>query len=158
MVKVKYFLFGILFLGVFTGNILSAEEKSLWNYALPSADAIVYINTKQAEKAMTPTLWQQIQKDKNTALAEDPEDQLFDTQNRDIEALTNLFIDSVVPFKASIEGVAMITGNVKGDIAKLLQAGQGTDAPAPQIMRQGDLDFYHYTLSGDEKMPPAFYL
>lgn len=154
MVK-KYFLLAVLFTGALTGNILWAEEKSLWNYALPSADAIVYINTKQAEKAMTPVLWQQIQKDKNKALEEDSEDQLFDTQNRDVETVINLFINSVLPFKASIEGVAMITGNVKDDIAKLLQVGQGADIPAPQIMRQGDLDFYHYTLSGDEKMPPA---
>ncbi len=155
VVKVKYLFFAVLFTGALAENILSAEEKSLWNYALPSADAIVYINTKQAEKAMTPALWQQIQKDKNKALEEDSENQLFDTKNRDIEAVINLFIDSVVPLKASIEGVAMITGNVKGDIAKLLQAGQGTDAPAPQIMKQGDLDFYQYKLNGDEKMPPA---
>lgn len=156
MGNVKHFLFGTFLIGMLTGNILSsAEDKSLWSYAMPAADAIIYINTKQAEKAMTPTLWKRIQRDKNKALEENAGDQLFDTKGRDAEAVINLFISSVIPFKANLEGVAMISGNVKGDIIKLLQSGKDSGFPAPQIMKQNDLDFYQYSLTGNEKIPPA---
>lgn len=155
MASVNYFLFGALCIGLSAGNILSAQEENLWNYAMPSADAIVYFNTKQAAKAMTPALWERIQKDKNKALEEDSEEQFFDTKDRDAEAVINLFISSVVPCKATLEGVAVISGNVKGDIAKLLQAGKDSDAATPQIMKQNDLNFYQYKFDGDEKIPPA---
>lgn len=151
----KHYLWSTLFAGVLAGCALHAAEKSIWNYAMPSADAVIYINTKQAEKSMTPSLWKRIQADKNKALEEDAEDRLFDTKNRDAEAVINLFLHSMVPLKASIEGVAMISGNVQGDIAKLLQSGKDSAVPMPQIMKQNDLDFYQYKLNGDEKIPPA---
>lgn len=151
----KHYLRSTLFAGVLAGCALHAAEKSIWNYAMPSADAVIYINTKQAEKSMTPSLWKRIQEDKNKALEENAEDRLFDTKNRDAEAVINLFLHSMVPLKASIEGVAMISGNVKGDIAKLLQPGKDSAVPMPQIMKQNDLDFYQYKLNGDGKIPPA---
>ena len=155
MDNTKHYLWSTLFAGVLAGCALHAAEKSIWNYAMPSADAVIYINTKQAEKSMTPSLWKRIQEDKNKALEEDAEDRLFDTKNRDAEAVINLFLHSMVPLKASIEGVAMISGNVQGDIAKLLQSGKDSAVPMPQIMKQNDLDFYQYKLNGDEKIPPA---
>ena len=38
-----------------------AQEESLWGYADPTADLCIYINTKQAEKAMEKGLWDRIQ-------------------------------------------------------------------------------------------------
>ena len=92
MDNAKHYLRSTLFAGVLAGCALHAAEKSIWNYAMPSADAVIYINTKQAEKSMTPSLWKRIQEDKNKALEEDAEDRLFDTKNRDAEAVINLFL------------------------------------------------------------------
>ena len=55
------------------GAFAADNEESLWGYADPSADVVIYINTKQPEKAMDKEVWDRIQKDKNQALKEKEE-------------------------------------------------------------------------------------
>ncbi len=131
------------------------EKRNLWAYASPSADVIVYINTMQAEKSMDKQLWQRIEKDKNKALDEDKEDSLFDVKGRDMEAVVNVVISSIVPFKGTIEGVASISGDVNADIKKLLNPQEGSEFPAPTIAKKGDLKFYQYDFKAEDAMPPA---
>lgn len=162
MNKKKYFLFCFL-LGV-TAFCFARQETALqtknkkhnlWDYASPSADVIVYINTMQAEKSMDTRLWQRIEKDKNKALDEDKEDSLFDVKGRDMEAVVNVMLSSFVPFKGMIEGVASISGDVNAEIQKLLNPKEGTDLPAPTIAKKGDLKFYQYDFKAEDGISPA---
>jgi len=134
---------------------LAAEEASLWEYANPAADVILYVNTKQPEKAMNKRLWKRISRDKERAIAEDPDGQFFDTKERDLELVANLHIVSMSPFRGSIDGVANITGNLQGDIDKLLGLLKEGGGPQPQITKQGDMQFYNLSLPQMEQLPPA---
>ena len=98
----------------------NSPKESLWNYASPTADVILYFDTKQPEQAMDKQLWNLIQRDKNKAIDSNSEGQLFDTKNRDMQGIVNLYIRSMTPFSATIEGVANITGDIQNDIQKLL--------------------------------------
>ncbi len=130
----------------------AAEQgASLWEYASPNADAIVYINTKQAEKTMTPVLWEKIKKDKEKAIDEDPDERLFDMKNRDLEGIVNVFITPVIPFRISLEGVARISGGVEKDMEKLLANMKNSGGPMPQITKQNDLSVYNLSLN--EQIP-----
>ena len=46
-------------LGALPLSAADDKEESLWGYADPAADVNIYINTKQAEKAMSKDLWEQ---------------------------------------------------------------------------------------------------
>ena len=132
-----------------------AGETSLWEYASPAADVILYIDTKQPEKAMDKRLWERIRRDKERAIAEDPEGQFFDTKGRDLELIANLYLSSMSPFCGSIDGVANITGNLQGDISKVLAALKENNGPQPQISKLGDTKFYDLSLPQTEQLPPA---
>lgn len=146
----------LILLLTFTSVILTATEKnenSLWNFASPAADVILYFNTEQPEQAMDKNLWQLIQKDKQKAIDSSPDEQLFDTKNRDMEAIANLYIRSISPFSATVEGVANITGNIHNDIQKLLGTLKQNGGPTPQIKETGKVTHYNFTMPGVEKMP-----
>lgn len=133
-----------------------AQEESLWGYADPSADICIYINTKQAEKAMEKTLWDRIQQDKNNAIAKKSQGQgkgqLFSTKDRDMEVMGNLRIVSMEPFSGSVDGIANITGDLPGDIDKLMEMMKGNDGVSSQMSRQNDLDFYSIAMSGADNL------
>lgn len=133
-----------------------AQEESLWGYADPAADLCIYINTKQAEKAMEKGLWDRIQQDKNDAIAKkskgDGKGQLFSTKDRDMEVMGNLRIVSMEPFSGSIDGIANITGDLPGDIDKLMEMMKGNDGISSQMSKQGDLDFYSIAMSGADSL------
>lgn len=127
------------------------KEESLWGYADPAADICIYINTTQAEKAMEKGMWDQIQKEKNAAIEKKAKagGQLFDTKDRDMELIGNLHITSVEPFSGTVDGVANITGDLTGDIQKMMeQMKEGNSGASPQMSKQDDLDFYTLALSG----------
>ena len=129
------------------------NEDSLWGYADPTADVCVYINTKQAEKAMEKNLWDQIQKDKNEAIDKKSKsgDQLFDTKNRDMEVIGNLHIISMEPFAGTMDGVANISGDLKGDLDKMMEnLKEGNSGVDPQMSKQNDMDFYTLALPGTD--------
>lgn len=134
---------------------LAAEDVSLWEYANPAADVILYVNTKQPEKAMDKRLWKRISRDKERAIAEDPDGQFFDTKGRDLELVANLYIVSMSPFCGSIDGVANITGNLQGDIDKLLGSLKEGGGIQPQITKQDNRQFYNLSLPQMEQLPPA---
>ena len=118
----KRFLLAAALLLSLTGAIpLFADEESLWSYADPSADLCIYINTKQAEKAMEKGLWDRIRQDKNNAIAKKSEGQLFSTKDRDMELIGNLHIVSMEPFCGTVDGLANISGDLSGDIDKLME-------------------------------------
>lgn len=132
-----------------------AQEESLWGYADPTADICIYINTKQAEKAMEKGLWDRIQKDKNDAIAQKTQagkGQLFSTKDRDMELMGNLRIVSVEPFSGMVDGVANISGDLTGDIDKLMENLKGNDGVSSQMSKQGDLDFYSVAMSGADSV------
>lgn len=131
---------------ILLGSINAAEKKSLLDYISPAADAAVYVNTRQAEKAMTPDLWKQIQKDRKKSLEEDKEEALFDTLGRDLEGVVNLYIRSVTPFRCSLAGVADITGDLGKDIEKLLKANKENGGPAVQQSKFGKLPAFECPL------------
>ena len=96
----RYWKSGILCAVLLGSNTNAADSNSsLLDYVSPSADTVVYVNTRQAEKAMTPDLWKLIQKDRKKSLEEDKEDALFNTLGRDLEGVVNLYINSVSPFR-----------------------------------------------------------
>ena len=133
----------------------AAAEESLWNYASPAADGILYFNTKQAEKAMNKNLWEMIQRDKNAAIDSEPEEQLFDTKNRDVELIVNVYIRSVSPFSAAIEGVANITGNIHNDIQKLMGTLGQNGGPVPQMSKDEKNPRYNLSIPANENVPPV---
>ena len=124
------------------------EEESLWGYADPAADVNIYINTKQAEKAMSKDLWERIRKDKNEAIEKKSKGQFFSTKDRDMELMGNLRIVSMEPFCGTIDGVANISGDLMGDIDKMMESLKQTNGATPELSRQNDLDFYTLALSG----------
>jgi len=115
---------------------------------------ILYINTKQPEKAMDKSLWQRISRDRERAIAKNPDGQLFDTKGRDMELLANLYITSLTPFCGVIDGVADITGNLQGDITKLLGALKENNGPQPRIGKQDGMQFYELSVPQSEQLPP----
>lgn len=123
-----------------------AEEESLWTYADPTADIIVYVNTKQAEKAMEKKLWNRIQQDKNNAIDRNSEDRVFDTKGRDLELAANLRILSAEPFCCSVDGIANISGDMLGDIGKLTDMLKEDAGVATQKNKRNDMDFYSFSL------------
>ena len=133
----------------------AGKKDSLWEFASSAADVVVYFNTKQAEIAMDKKLWQRIQKDKNKAVAANPDAQFFDLKNRDMEMVANIYLYSVVPLKASIEGIANITGDVRGDIKKLLNTLSQEGGGKPEINKQGGLSKYKFSMPAVETLPPA---
>ena len=141
------------------GAMAADNEESLWGYADPSADVVVYINTKQPEKAMDKEVWDRIQKDKNQALKEKEEKGggMFDTKNRDMEVIANLRIATVTPFSGSIEGVANISGNLQGDIDKLMETMNQKEGsmPQPQVSKKDDMNFYNLSLAGKDNTQGA---
>lgn len=148
----------LILLLIFTSVILTATEKnenSLWKFASPAADVILYFNTKQPEQAMDKNLWQLIQKDKQRAIDSSGDEQLFDMKNRDMEAIANLYIHSISPFSATIEGIANITGNIHNDIQKLLAALKQDSGPVPQIKEIDKVPRYNFSMPGAENMPPV---
>lgn len=132
-----------------------AQEESLWGYADPTADICIYINTKQAEKAMEKGLWDRIQKDKNDTIAKKAQggkEQFFSTKDRDMELMGNLRILSVEPFSGSIDGIANISGDLTGDIEKMMETMKGSDGVSSQMSKQGDLNFYSIAMSGADNI------
>ncbi len=153
MLDVKHALMTAALLCLPGAVLLSAadDEESLWGYADPTADICVYINTKQAEKAMEKGLWDRIQKDKNEAIEKKTGGQLFSTKDRDMELMGNLHIISMEPFAGTMDGVANISGDLKGDIDKMLeQLKEGNSGVEPQMSKQNDLDFYTLALPGTD--------
>ena len=127
------------------------EKESLWGYADPTADVCIYLNTTQAEKAMEKGMWDRIQKDKNAAIEKKAKNggQLFSTKDRDMELIGNLHITSVEPFSGTLDGVANITGDMTGEIQKMMdQMKENNSAALPQVSKQDDMDFYSLALSG----------
>jgi len=124
------------------------EEESLWGYADPTADVNIYINTKQAEKAMSKDLWERIKKDKDAAIAKKSKGQFFSTKDRDMELMGNLRIISMEPFCGTIDGVANISGDMMGDIDKMMESLKQTNGVSPELSKQNDMDFYTLALSG----------
>ena len=132
----------------------NSPKESLWNYASPTADVILYFDTKQPEQAMDKQLWNLIQRDKNKAIDSNSEGQLFDTKNRDMQGVVNLYIRSMTPFSATIEGVANITGDIQNDIQKLLCSLADEGAPAPQIIKHDELSKYNFKIPANDNLPP----
>lgn len=157
MLSKKCALFAAVLLSVSGFGAAAADnEESLWSYADPSADVVLYINTKQPEKAMDKDIWDRIQKDKDKALKEKEKDgdSMFDMKNRDMEVIVNVRLASVTPFRGTIEGVANISGNMQGDIDKMMEMlnqppEEGT-APQPQVSKKNDMNFYNLNLKDDE--------
>lgn len=151
--KFLILLFSLFF--AVTSTAAEGDTKSLWEFASPSADAILYFNTKQPEQAMDRNLWEFIQRDKLNAIAANPEEQLFDTKNRDMEAIINLYVYSISPFSATIEGVANITGNIHNDIQKLLKNLGQNGGPSPKINEIDKIPHYNWTVPANEDTPPV---
>ena len=141
-----------LILGALSAFSLFADDKeeSLWGYADPSADLCVYINTKQAEKAMEKNLWNRIQQDKNEAISKKSKGQLFSTKDRDMELMANLRIVTMEPFCGSVDGIANISGNLQGDIDKLMETMKSNNGIDTQMSKQNDMDFYAIAIPGTE--------
>lgn len=143
----RYWKSGILCAVLLGSNTNAADSNSsLLDYVSPSADTVVYVNTRQAEKAMTPDLWKLIQKDRKNSLEEDKEDALFNTLGRDLEGVVNLYINSISPFRCSLVGVADITGDLGKDIEKLLKVNKENGGPAIQQSKFGKLPAFEYPL------------
>lgn len=143
----RYWKSGILCAVLLGSNTNAADSNSsLLDYVSPSADTVVYVNTRQAEKAMTPDLWKLIQKDRKKSLEEDKEDALFNTLGRDLEGVVNLYINSISPFRCSLVGVADITGDLGKDIEKLLKVNKENGGPAIQQSKFGKLPAFEYPL------------
>lgn len=152
------FLLAAGILSVLCFEAVAADGESLWGYADASADVVVYINTKQPEKAMEKSIWERIQQDKDRAVKEKGGDGLFDTKDRDMELIANLRITSVKPFSGTVEGVANISGNMLGDIDKMMEMLKQQDGPMPEISRKDDMDFYNLSTAGDEESPATDFM
>ncbi len=160
MLSKKFVLLAAVLLSASGFGAMAADnEESLWGYADPSADVVVYINTKQPEKAMDKETWDRIQKDKNQALKEKEEKGggMFDTKNRDMEVLANIRIAAATPFCGTIEGVANISGNLQGDIDKLMETMKQKEGsvPQPQISKKDDMNFYNLSLESKDNTQGA---
>lgn len=157
MREVKHILLtaAVFSLTVFV-SVFAADDKaedSLWGYADPTADIVIYVNTKHSEKTMERNLWNRIQKDKERAIVRNSRDQLFDMKNRDMELVANFRILSVEPFTGTVDGVANITGNLLGDIEKLSEMLKEDSGITPQVSKQDDMDFYSFPMPEMEGLP-----
>jgi len=130
--------------------VAAADGESLWGYADPTADVVVYINTTQPEKAMEKSIWDRIQQDKNRALKE-KEGRLFDTKNRDMELIANLRIVTLEPFCGTVEGVANISGDLQGDIDNMMELMKQREGTTPQVSKKDNKNFYNLSLSGTKE-------
>ncbi len=102
----------------------SPESKvDFWSYASGGADAVLYVNTKQAEKAVDEKLYGQIKKDKHKAIDEMDEKSILADKVRDLEGVANIYITNADGSTGvKIEGVARVYGgkkSIKSDIEKL---------------------------------------
>ena len=98
-------------------------KVDFWGYVSGSADAVLYVNTKQAEKAVDKKLYGQIKKDKHKAIDEMDEKSIFADKGRDLEGVANIYITNAgASTGLKIEGVARAYGgkkSIKKDIEEL---------------------------------------
>ena len=100
-------------------GLVYAQESSQSLFVASNADAVLYINTKQAEKEMDAGLWKMIQKDKNKAIDSKQGSFVFDMKNRDLGAKFEFHLDQIKPLAFHIKGSVDITGDIRKDIERL---------------------------------------
>lgn len=143
----------IIFLLAVGFALVAAEDGiPLWSFANFGADVIVYVNTRQAQKSMEPTLWKNIQTDKNAAIDKNKDDRLFNTKNRDIELVANIYIRSMQPMACFIEGMGEVTGNIFGDMQRLNGLLKGEGLPMLKEGKMGDFQTFGYQFPKTEDM------
>lgn len=132
----------------------AAEEESLWNYADASADIVLYINTRQPEEGMSKSIQERIRRDQELIRTKTGEEPFFDTKDRDLELIANLRIGKLSPFSGTVEGVANITGNLQGDIDRVMETIKGESDLTPEIIRKDEKNYYNVTIPATEKTGP----
>ena len=96
-----------------------AQETGPKSLVSGHEDAVLYINSKQAEKEMDATLWKIIQEDKNKAIDSQQGDFVFDMKNRDLGVKLEFHLDQAKPLVFHIKGSADITGDIAKDMERL---------------------------------------
>lgn len=159
MLSKKYAVFAAVLLSVSGFGAAAADnEESLWGYADPTADVMLYLNTKQPEKGMDKSIWERIRKDKEKALKENGNEEFSSMKDQDVELIANFRISSVTPFCGTIEGVANISGDMLGDIDKIMKMMKeqkseegGEGLPVPEVSKKDNMDFYNMNVEGENE-------
>ena len=98
---------------------VNAQESRQGALVPENGDAVLYLNTKQAEKEMDAALWRAIQEDKNKAIDSGTSALFFNMKNRDFEAALEFYLDRSKPLAFHIKCLANISGDIDRDMEKL---------------------------------------
>lgn len=124
MTMLKYKIFTTVLCVFFsvTTAIFAAPEEMMpeaASYVNPTADLVIFFDTKLAEKKIDPELQKKMKKAQMLARAANEGDIPFDFQNRDITAVINLKVIPGDRFACNVSGAAVITGNLSADMKEL---------------------------------------
>ena len=111
--------------------------QEFWKYAGSGADAIMYFNTMQAEKAMDRELWDAIQKERQKALERLEKEEAAQDEfspglkDRHVEALLNILVESIEPMSIALDGAVKFSGGTGStpleDLKDMLDSAKGKD-------------------------------
>ena len=124
MTMLKYKIFTTVLCVFFsvTTAIFAAPEEMMpeaASYVNPTADLVIFFDTKLAEKKMDPELQKKMKKAQMQARAANEGDIPFDFQDRDVSAVINLKVIPGDRFACNVSGAAVITGNLSADMKEL---------------------------------------
>ena len=131
MTMLKYKIFTTVLCVFFsvTTAIFAAPEEMMpeaASYVNPTADLVIFFDTKLAEKKIDPELQKKMKKAQMQARAANEGDIPFDFQDRDVSAVINLEVIPGEQFACRVSGAAVITGNLSADVKRLQELAQNS--------------------------------
>ena len=131
-----------------------AQETGPKSLVSGHEDAVLYINSKQAEKEMDATLWKIIQEDKNKAIDSQQGDFVFDMKNRDLGVKLEFHLDQAKPLVFHIKGSADITGDIAKDMERLKILMSDDDDLKIIERKQGEKTLYSILSKENKTLDP----
>ena len=100
-------------------------RPDVWQCRKPDADALIYLNTGQAERHMDHELWNRIQQDKKSpkGLAEEDHEEgelEFDLFKKDVELVLNVDVVAKKPLRLVISGGMTYEADEKGVVSNCI--------------------------------------
>lgn len=125
----------------------------------PTSDAVVYFNTRQAEKAMSPEIWKRIKSEKEeTARRARSSTGGKPFKNTDAEGALNVTFASFQPLQLTVDGEIALSGGQKGAVRQDVEVICSDAVEIGfSVTRGGSKDEPAYVLNGklQEDQPPV---